>query len=371
MMKIPLVDLRAQYESIREEIDTAVKSVIVNGQYILGPEVKAFEAEVAAYCGVPHALGVANGTEALLLALLACGVKPGDEVITTPFTFIATVETIIQCGATPVFVDIEPAAFNIDVSRIKEKITSRTQAILPVHLYGHAVDMDPIMELAAVHGLKVIEDCAQAMGAQYKGRKVGSIGDAGCFSFFPSKILGAYGDGGLVTTGDANVAEMVSMLRNHGAKKKYYHEVPGFNSRLDEMQAAILRVKLRRLDKWIEGRRRVAALYGRHLQGVGHVKLPVELGYSLHVYNYYNILLDLGRVGRQAAIDGLNDRGVANAIYYPVSLHLQQVCKYLGYSAGDFPVSERCQDEILSLPVYPEMTEEQVEYIAQVLGSLA
>lgn len=370
-MKIPLVDLKAQYESIKDEVDEAISRTIINGQYILGPEVKAFEGEMAAYCQAKYASGVANGTEALLLALLACGVKPGDEVITTPFTFIATVETIIQSGARPVFVDIEPAAYNLDVSRIREKIGPKTRAILPVHLYGHAADMDPLMALAKEHNLKVIEDCAQAMGTEYRGKKVGSIGDAGCFSFFPSKVLGAYGDGGLITTNDEKVYEMVQILRNHGARKKYYHEVPGYNSRLDEIQAAVLRVKLRQVDAWIKGRRRVAELYAGNLGSIGYLSVPQELPYTRHVYNYYNIRLDLRKVSRQAVIDRLNSEGISNAIYYPVSLHLQEVCKYLGYKAGDFLLSERYQEEILSLPVYPEMVEAQVEEVAAALRGAA
>ncbi|MDD5002101.1 MAG: DegT/DnrJ/EryC1/StrS family aminotransferase, partial [Thiomonas arsenitoxydans] len=267
-MSIPMVDLKAQYASIRDEIDGAVRRVIENAQFIGGPEVEAFEQEMGGYCGAAFAVGVASGTEALQLALLACGIKPGDEVVTPPFTFIATAEAITQCGAVPVFADIDPLTYNLDPRLIEEKITPRTRCIMPVHLYGHPADMGPIMEIAAKHRLKVIEDCAQALGAAYtfpvsqsesqsqskSPRKVGTFGDAGCLSFFPSKVLGAYGDGGMVVTGDAAVADNLKMLRNHGAKQKYYHLVPGFNSRLDGLQAAVLRVKLRHLKDWIEGR---------------------------------------------------------------------------------------------------------------------
>ncbi|MFA5401181.1 MAG: DegT/DnrJ/EryC1/StrS family aminotransferase [Dehalococcoidia bacterium] len=367
-MSIPMVDLKAQYASLKEEIDGAVRRVIENAQFIGGPELEAFESEIGGYCGTSHAVGVANGTEALQLALLACGIKPGDEVITTPFTFIATAEAITQCGAAPVFADIDPVTYNIDPSLIEAKITPRTRCIMLVHLYGHPADMDPIMEIAKKRGLKVIEDCAQALGAAYSGAKVGSIGDAGCLSFFPSKVLGAYGDGGMVVTNDAGVAENLRMLRNHGAKQKYYHLVPGFNSRLDGLQAAVLRVKLRRLDDWIAQRRRVAALYAKYLGEIPYVTAPHEKTGSRHCYNYYTVRLKAG-TDRGALQKSLSEKGVSSMVYYPVSLHLQAVYAAQGGVKGDFPVSEKAQDEVLSLPIYPEMTEEQVRQVAEAVGS--
>jgi len=365
-----MADIRAQYLALRDEIDTAVQRVIENAQFILGPEVEAFEKEMAAYCGTGYAVGVASGTEALQLALLACGIQPGDEVITTPFTFIATAEAITQCGAVPVFVDIDPVNYNIDASLIENSITSKTRCILPVHLYGEAAAMGPIMALAKKHNLKVIEDCAQAMGAEYKGKRVGSIGDAGCLSFFPSKVLGAYGDGGMVVISDASVAEKLKMLRNHGAKQKYYHLVPGFNSRLDGLQAAVLRVKLRHLDEWIEQRRQKAALYAKYLGKMAGVSLPHESPGSYHCYNYYTVRLAEGKLKREGLQKHLNEQGISSMVYYPVSLHLQAVYASQGGKKGDFPHSERAQDEVLSLPIYPEMTEQQVAQVAEAVGEV-
>ena len=273
-MKIPLTDLKAQYTSIRDEIDEAIHRVLQQGQFILGPEVKSFEEEMAAYCGTRYAVGVASGTDALHLALLACGIKPGDEVITTPFTFIATAEAIVNCGAIPIFVDIETRTLNIDPKQIESKITPKTKAIIPVHLYGLPAAMEEITTIGRKHNLKIIEDCAQALGAEYKGSKVGVLGDAGCLSFFPAKNLGAYGDGGMVITDDPTVAETARMLRVHGAKISYYHTLPGFNSRLDSIQAAILRVKLKYFDTWIERRRGNAALYSQLLDQVDGIETP-------------------------------------------------------------------------------------------------
>jgi len=369
-MSLPMADIRAQYLAIRDEIDTAVQRVIENAQFILGPEVEAFEKEMAAYCGTGYAVGVASGTEALQLALLACGIRPGDEVITTPFTFIATAEAITQCGAAPVFVDIDPVTYNIDASLIENSITSKTRCILPVHLYGEAAAMDPIMSIARKHHLKVIEDCAQALGAEYKGKKVGSLGDAGCLSFFPSKVLGAYGDGGMVVTSDASVAEKLKMLRNHGAKQKYYHLVPGFNSRLDGLQAAILRVKLRHLDEWIAQRRQKAELYAKYLGKMAGVSVPHESPGSYHCYNYYTVRLAEGKLKREGLQKHLSEQGISSMVYYPVSLHLQAVYSDLGGKKGDFPHSERAQDEVLSLPIYPEMTEQQVAQVAVAVGEV-
>lgn len=367
-MNIPLVDLKAQYDSLKGEIDAAIHRVVQEGQFILGPEVKAFESDVAAYCGTKYAVGVASGTDALQLALLACDIGPEDEVITTPFTFIATAEAITQCDATPVFVDIEPRTYNINPNKIEQRITPKTKAILPVHLYGQPADMDPILELAQRHNLKVIEDSAQALGAGYKGKKVSSLGDAGCLSFFPSKVLGAYGDGGMVVTNDLKIAERVEMLRNHGCKQKYYHLFPGFNSRLDSIQAAILRVKLRHLDNWIDRRRRNAALYAKLLSGIEAITPPDEMPHRSHIFNYYTVRLRNSRRNRNELREYLNSQGIATAIYYPLSLHLQEVYKPLGYKLGNLPESERAQEKVLSLPMYPELTMEQIEKIVTVIN---
>lgn len=366
-MKIPLVDLKAQYDAIQEEIDDAIHKVIENTQFILGPEVAAFESEIAVYCQTKYAAGVASGTDALRLALLACGVRPGDEVITTPFTFIATAETIADCGATPVFVDIDPKTYNIDVTKIEPKITSKTRAILPVHLYGQPADMEPILKLGRKYHLKVIEDCAQALGAEYQGKRAGSLGDAGCLSFFPSKVLGAYGDGGMVVTNNPETAEKVAILRNHGCKEKYYYLVPGFNSRLDELQAAILRVKLKHLDEWIARRQQKASLYSQLLGQTEGIQPPYVAPYSRHIFNYYTIRVSNDPLNRGKLQKYLQTQGIATAIYYPLSLHLQQVYKSLGYNTGDFPESERAQEEVLSLPLYPELGDDKIEAIAKAI----
>lgn len=368
-MKIPLVDLTAQYNSIKQEIDEATQRVIAGGQFILGPEVTAFESEIAAFLGTKYALGVASGTDALQLALLACGIKPGDEVITTPFTFIATAEAITQCGATPVFADVEPKTYNIAPTHIEPKITEKTKAILPVHLYGQPADMASILEFASKYNLRVIEDCAQALGAEYKGKKVGSLGDAGCLSFFPSKVLGAYGDGGMVITNNPETIEEVNVLRNHGCKQKYYHFTPGFNSRLDSLQAAILSVKLKQLDQWIKQRRRKASLYSELLGDIEGIEAPYTAPHSYHVFNYYTIRLKNPKVSRDKLGEYLSAQGIATAIYYPVSLHLQEVYKPLGYKSGDFPASESAQEEVLSLPMYPELSEGQIEKVTQAIRS--
>jgi len=363
-LPVPLVDLTAQYACIKEEIDGAVRRTIESGGFILGPEVTGFEQEVAEYLGVEWAVGVASGTDALRLALMACGIGPGDEVITTPFTFIATTETIVQCGGKPVFVDIDPRTYNIDVARIEPVITPRTKAVLPVHLYGQPVDMDGLLAVIRAHGLTIIEDCAQAMGAACAHKKVGTIGEAGCFSFFPSKVLGGYGDGGLVVTGSADIAERVRVLRNHGSKQRYYHLVDGFNSRLDALQAAVLRVKLGYLDGWLEKRRERAAWYAQALGDIGMVHLPYEARPGEHVYNYYTIALDGPKEVRDGLRKYLEGRGIASAVYYPLSLHLQDVYRHMGHSPGDFPESERAQERVLSLPMYPEMTQEQTDEVA-------
>lgn len=367
-MNIPLTDLKAEYQAIKKEIDTAITGVLESGKFILGSEVKSFEDEIAAYLGVPYAVGVASGTDALHLALLACGIGPGDEVITTPFTFIATAEAIAKCGATPVFVDIDPKTYNMDAARIESKISQRTKAILPVHLFGQSADMDTISELAGRYNLKIIEDCAQALGTEYKGKKVGRLGDAGCLSFFPSKVLGAYGDGGLVATSSPEIAEKVEMLRRHGSKVTYYHLIPGFNSRLDALQAAILRVKLRHLDNWNQLRREKAKLYARQLNKIDGIVLPYTEKHSLPIYNYYTIRLKDSRIDRNSLRKHLESKGIQTAIYYPLSLHLQKVYEPMGYKPGDFPESERAQEEVLSLPMYPLLSEKQIEWIASAIS---
>jgi len=366
-LKIPLVDLKAQYNVIKDEVDAAIQRVLQQGQFILGPDVRAFEEEMATYCGTKFAVGVASGTDAIRLALLACGVGPGDEVVTTPFTFVATAETVIQCGAKPVFVDINLRSYNIDPSKIEQKITARTSAILPVHLYGQPADMDPILELARKYRLKVIEDCAQALGAEYKGRKVGSIGDAGCLSFFPSKSLGAYGDGGMVVTNEPGIAETVDTLRKHGAKTSYYYTLPGFNSRLDTLQAAILSVKLKRLDSWNELRLNKAALYNQLLSEIDGVQPPFVEEFSKPSFNYYTIRLKDSRLARDKLRKHLESRGIQTMVYYPLSLHLQDAYRTLGYGASDFPESEQAQEQVLSLPMYPELSQEQIGKIAEAI----
>ena len=366
-LKTPLVDLKAQYLSIKEEIDQAINKVISSSQFILGSEVGTFEKEIGGYVGAEYAVSVASGTDALHLALIACGIKPGDEVITTPFTFIATAEAITKCGAKPIFVDIEPKTYNIQPSKIEVKITKKTRAILPVHLYGQPADMDPITELGKKYNLKIIEDCAQALGSNYKGKRVGTLGDAGCLSFFPSKVLGAYGDGGMVVTSDAAIAEKVAMLRNHGSREKYYTLIHGFNSRLDELQAAILRVKLRYLDSWIELRRQKAAAYTKLLNQITGIQPPYIAPYSYHVFNYYTIRLDNQKIDRDALLAHLSANGIATAIYYPISLHLQEIYKPLGYKVGDLPESEKAQKEVFSLPIYPELGEKEIHKIVAVL----
>jgi dTDP-4-amino-4,6-dideoxygalactose transaminase len=368
-MPIPLTDLAAQYAGIKDEIDGAVRRVITSGSFILGPEVEAFEQEMAAYCGTSHAVGVASGTDALQLALLACGVGPGGEVITTPFTFIATTEAIVSCGATPVFADIEPETFNLDPLLVEQHVTPRTKALLPVHLYGHPCDMTRIMEIGRRHGLKVIEDCAQALGATWKGQRVGSFGDAGCLSFFPSKVLGAYGDGGMVVTNDADVADRVHMLRNHGGRVKYCHEVDGFNSRLDALQAAILRVKLGHLDAWLERRREIAASYADGLSIIDGITTPIVREDTVHAFNYYTIRVAGGAQRRDALAAHLTSHGIASAVYYPLALHLQPVYREFGYAPGAFTIAELAQEAVLSLPMYPELAGEGTQEVVQSVRS--
>lgn len=359
-----MTDLKGQYQSIKGEIDEAISRVLQHTQFILGQEVKSFEGAMAAYCGTKHAIGVASGTDALHLALLACGVGPGDEVITTPFTFIATAEAIVNCGARPVFADIDPATFNIDPAGLAARITPRTKAIIPVHLYGQPADMDPILSVARQHRLRVIEDCAQALGAEHQGKKVGAIGDAGCLSFFPAKNLGCYGDGGMVVTSDPRIAETVEMLRKHGGKIAYYHSLPGFNSRLDALQAAILSVKLKHLDSWNSMRRKNSALYDSLLGQIPGIQVTRPVANSVTSGNYYTVRLLSTRIRRDDLRKHLDSQGIQNMVYYPLSLHLQEVYKDLGHQAGDFPESEKAQAQVLSLPMYPELSEDQVRQVA-------
>ncbi|CCJ34289.1 DegT/DnrJ/EryC1/StrS family aminotransferase [Caloramator australicus] len=359
-MNIQLLDLLAQYETIKDEIKEAVISTIESGHYILGSQVKKLEEDIAKYCGVKHGIGVANGTDALLLTLKAFGIGEGDEVITSPFTFFASAETISQAGAKPVFVDIDPDTYCIDVDRIEEKITERTKAIIPVHIFGQMVDMDRIMEIAKKHNLIVIEDACQAIGAEYKGKKAGSIGHAACFSFFPTKNLGGYGDGGMVVTNDDAVAERIRMLRFHGSKVKYYHEILGYNSRLDELQAAILNVKFKYLDEWNRKRAEKAEIYNELLKDTS-CKLPVARDYNKHIYHLYIIQHEK----RDELIKYLKDNGVATGIYYPVPLHLQNVYKDLGYKEGDLPNAEYASKRTFAIPLYPELTLEQQKYVAE------
>ncbi len=356
---IPFVDFRDQYHSIKPEIDAAIARVLESGQFILGEEVAAFEREFADYCGVAHAAALNSGTSALHLALLAADVGPGDEVITVPFTFVATAATIVYVGATPVFVDVDDRSLTMDPEAVAAAITPRTKAIVPVHLYGQPADMDPIRAVAAEHGLIVIEDAAQAHGARYRGVRVGGLGDLACFSFYPTKNLGAYGEGGIVVTNDVACAERVRLLRDWGQARKYEHTIHAFNMRMEALQGAILRVKLRHLPEWTAARRRIAAEYGRALDGCG-ARLPVEMDYGTHVYHQYTL-----RVGDRAAFqESLRDAGVPTALHYPVPVHLQPAYGYLGYAPGSFPVAERAARETVSLPMYPELTNEQVQHVA-------
>lgn len=357
---IPLLDLAAQYNTIKPEIDAAVQDVLANGKFILGPHEHAFEEEAAAYLGVRHAIGVASGTDALMIALRAAGVGPGDEVIVPAYSFFATAGTVMTVGARPVFVDVDPRTYLMDVSQLEKAASGKTRAIIPVHLYGQPADMDEILAFTKKRGLKVIEDNAQAFGAAYHGQKTGAMGDLGCLSFFPSKNLGGYGDGGMVTTNDDALAEKVRMLRTHGWKKKYYPEVLGYNSRLDEIQAAILRVKLKYLDGWNARRAQLAETYTARLGELG-VQTPVLLPGRTHVFHLYTIRVQ----GRAAFQQRLKELGVASEVYYPQPLHLAAPCWALGWGEGSMPVSECASQEALSLPLYPELTGEQVETILQ------
>jgi dTDP-4-amino-4,6-dideoxygalactose transaminase len=379
MTKVPLLDLKAQYAAIRDEILPVIASVCDSQHFILGEHVRAFEAEVARYCGASAGIGVSSGTDALLLALMAFGIGAGDEVITSPFTFFATAGTIARSGARPVFCDIDPGNFNLSAAAVEDFIErqcrvdqgalvnrstgGRIRALMPVHLYGQAADMDPLVRIARRHGLRIIEDAAQAIGTEYTdGVRVGSIGDIGCFSFFPSKNLGAFGDAGLCTTRDLDLAEHMRVLRVHGGKPKYYHALIGGNFRIDELQAAILRVKLKHLDAWTAARQRHAAYYAAAFERAGlapRVITPRAAAGGRHIFNQYAIRAER----RDALRDALTERGIGTEIYYPVPLHLQRCFAHLGYTRGDFPASERAAAEMLALPVYPELAEAQLDAV--------
>ncbi len=363
-MKVEFLNLRAQYDEIRDEIDSVVGKVIRSGKFILGENVSKLEKEIADYCGLKHAVGVASGTDALFLSLLASGIGAGDSVITTPFTFVATAEAILRVGAKVILCDITPETFNIDVGKLEKKIAADTIGILPVHLYGQSADMEPLMEVAREYNLTVIEDVAQAFGGECKGKKLGSFGKAGCFSFFPTKALGAYGDAGMVVTDDGEFAEKVKILRAHGCRQKYNCTINGYNSRLDEIQAAILRVKLKSIDTWISLRREKANVYNRLLRDAG-IGTPSEREYAKHAFNYYTIRCP----ERDGLMNYLNARGIQTAIYYPIPLHLQDAFRCLNCSEGDLPVAEKAAKEVLSLPMFPELTENQQKYVADAITS--
>ncbi len=357
---IPILDLKTQYEQLRDEIAVALQGVLDSGAFVLGPDVKALEREVADYCRCQHGVGVASGTDALRLSLAALDIGQGDEVITTPFTFVATANTISHSGARPVFVDIDADTYNLNPAAVAAAVTSRTKAIVPVHLYGQPADMDAIMAIAGQHGLAVIEDAAQAIGAEYKGRRAGSIGHVGCLSFYPTKNLGAYGDAGMVVTNDPVLSDKLDVLRRQGGKTKYFHEVLGFNSRLDTLQAAILRVKLRHLERWQEARREAACRYDGLLAAAGApVTTPYVRPDVRHVYHQYTIRVPQ----RDALAEHLQQRGVSTMIYYPLPLHLQGLYRNLGMTEGALPIAEAAGREVLSLPMYPELTEAQQEEI--------
>jgi len=358
MTKVPYLDLKAQYQSIKPEIDAAIARVLESGQFVLGTEVANFEKDFAAYCGTTECVALNSGTSALHLALLAAGVGPGDEVITVPFTFVASVAAVLYAGARPVLVDIDPHSFTMDPAAVEAAITPRTKAILPVHLYGQPADMDPIMDIARRHGLAVIEDAAQAHGAKYKGRPAGSIGDMACFSFYPGKNLGAYGEGGAVTTASVEYARTLRTLRDWGQDRKYHHTLRGYNYRMEAFQGAILGVKLRHLNRWTESRRALVQKYNALLADCD-VGTPAEMPWVHHVYHVYTIRAE----DRDALQAALTTEGIQTGIHYPVPVHLQPAYSDLGYGAGAFPQSEKAAGEVLSLPLYPELATESVEYV--------
>jgi dTDP-4-amino-4,6-dideoxygalactose transaminase len=362
---IPLVDLKAQYQSIKAEVDAAAISVFDSTQFVLGKEVAEFEKEFSSYCGAAHGMGVNSGTSALHLALLAAGVGPGDEVITVPFTFVATVAAVVYTGARPVFVDIDPTTYTMDMRQVEAAITPKTKAILPVHLYGQMADMDPLLDIARRHGLVVIEDAAQAHGAEYKGRRAGSIGDMGCFSFYPGKNLGAYGEGGMIVTSNPEYARTIRMLRDWGAERKYEHVLKGYNYRLEGVQGAILRVKLRYLEAWTEARRTNARLY-MSLLADSNLVPPRESPDTRHVFHVFAVLVE----NRANIQEQLQTAGIQTGIHYPYPVHLLPAYADLGYEKGQFPCSEYVAAHELSLPMYPELSQADVERVAQAICRL-
>lgn len=395
-MKVPFLDLKAQYESIREEIQSALNGVIENTAFAGGPFVSQFEKEFAEFCGIKHCMGVGSGTEALWMALRGFGLGPGDEVITVPNTFIATAEAISFCGATPVFVDIDEQTYTIDPNKLEDYLkkrfcsgpaapshsgsssiggstsalqhgstVSRPKAVIPVHLFGQVADMDPIMELARKYGLAVIEDACQAHGAEYKGKEAGTIGDAGCFSFYPGKNLGAYGEAGAVVTHDDTLAEKIKKLRDHGQSRKYSHELVGWNGRMDGIQGAVLSVKLKHLSAWNESRRKNAALYNHLLKNRNGVVAPREADYGKHIYHVYAIRSQ----NRSTLLNALAEKAIGYGIHYPVPIHLQDAYEFLGIKKGSFPIAEKCAEELVSLPMFPELKDEQIEYVVNEIQS--
>jgi UDP-2-acetamido-2-deoxy-ribo-hexuluronate aminotransferase len=363
-MIVPMVDLKKQFNDIKDEVFEMLTEILESSQYILGPKVLELEKKIAEYHGVTEAVGVASGTDALHLSIEALGIGEGDEVITTPFTFFATAEAILYTGATPVFVDIEQETMNIDPGKIEAAVTKRTRAVLPVHIFGHPADMEKIAAVAKEHKLKIIEDCAQSFGASVHGKKTGSLGDAGCFSFYPSKNLGAFGDGGMVLLNDPSVAADIRKLRNHGSRGSYRHESVGFNSRLDEIQAGVLLVKMKRIDAYNNKRRQKAALYGELLSD--RVERPTERPGYTHVYHQYTI-----RSSRRDEIQmRLRENNISSVVYYPTPLHIQEAVNFLGYKKGDFPVAEETSERVLSLPMYPELEETSIARIADIINNV-
>jgi len=358
-MHVPFLDLKPQYRQIEAELTPKLQEIMAAGAFIGGPEVEAFEAEFAAFCESPHCVGLNSGTDALRFALMAAGVGPGDEVVTVSHTFIATTEAISQTGAVPVFVDIDPRTCTLDPDRLEAAVTPKTKAVIPVHLYGQPADMDPILDIARRRNLLVVEDACQAHGARYKERKAGSMGDVGCFSFYPGKNLGAFGDAGAVVTADERLAQRMRMLRDHGQSRKYFHDIEGYNGRLDAIQAAVLRLKLRRLEDWNQARRENAAHYTRLLKDVPGVRVVGEAGHSRSVYHLYVILVE----GRDGLQKHLAQKDIGTGLHYPLPLHLQQAYAHRGFKNGDFPVTERTAETLLSLPMFAELTRAQIEYV--------
>lgn len=360
-MRIPVFTPVRQYLDLKDELDSAILKVLNRGNFILGEEVGEFENKISEYLGVKHAIGVASGTDALQIALMAIGLKLGDEVITTPFTFVATAETIALLGGKPIYVDIDEKTYNINPELIEEKITERTKAIIPVHLYGQPAEMDKIVDIARRNNLYIIEDSAQALGAEYKGRKVCTFGDLACISFFPTKNLGAFGDAGMIVTNDDELAEKVRMIRAHGSKIRYNHEILGVNSRLDTIQASVLLIKLKYLDSWNDRRVKIARKYTEGLSNLDSLVTPYSRPDSKHIYHQYTIRAER----RDELAQFLKEKGIQTAVHYPIPLHLQKAFSYLDYKEGDFPISEKCSKEVLSLPMFPELKDDEVEYIIE------